>query len=77
MRLVPIPIKASNYKPSGLGEYGWAHPLDRPLDLLPAPRRNAALVQIADKIAEAALADAIAASGHNRPRERPSGSCSR
>src|SRR5262249_57777899 len=25
LRLVPIPISASNYKPSGLDEYGWAH----------------------------------------------------
>src|SRR5215472_6999993 len=60
LRLVPIPIKASNYKPSGLGEYGWAYPLDEPLDLLRAPRRNAALVRIVDRIAEAAQETAAA-----------------
>src|SRR5262249_38266678 len=72
LRLVPIPISASNYKPSGLDEYGWAHRLDQPLDLLPRPRRNAALVEIVDKIAEAALELAVVASLESAPeRARP------
>jgi WD40 repeat protein len=54
LKLVPIPIRASNYEPSGLGEYGWAYPLDQPLDHLQRPRRNAALVGIVKRIAEAA-----------------------
>jgi hypothetical protein len=54
LQLVPIPISPCNYKPSGLGEYGWAYRLDRPLDCLRRPQRDAVLVEIVDKIAEAA-----------------------
>jgi NB-ARC domain/TIR domain len=65
--LFPIPISASNYKATPLTHYQFAHPPNRPLDIMPRPRRNAALVEIAEKIAEAAQRappDATAAPTH-------------
>src|SRR6516164_6083126 len=52
--LFPIPISASNYRATPLTHYQFAHPPERPLDRMPRPRRHAALVQITEKIVEAA-----------------------
>jgi WD40 repeat protein len=49
--LFPIPISASNYKATPLRDHQFAHPPSRPLDVMPRPRRNAALVRITEKIA--------------------------
>jgi hypothetical protein len=52
--LIVIPISASNYEPTPLAKYRFAHPPDRPLDKLRKPDRNAAFVEIAKKIHAAA-----------------------
>jgi hypothetical protein len=52
--LVVIPISASNYEPTPLAKYQFAHPPDRPLDKLRKPDRNAAFVEITKQIAAAA-----------------------
>src|SRR5262249_3201588 len=62
LRLVAIPVKDSSYKPSWLTEYEWARRLNQPLDPLPSARRNTALVQIVDKIVDAALKEQVAVS---------------
>ena len=49
--LFPIPISASNYKATPLRDHQFSHPPSRPLDVMPRPRRNAALVRITEKIA--------------------------
>jgi WD40 repeat protein len=49
--LFPIPISASNYKATKLKDHQFAHPASQPLDAMPRPRRNAALVRITEKIA--------------------------
>jgi hypothetical protein len=51
--LFPIPISASNYRATPLAHYQFAHTPERPLDIMPWPRRHAALVQITEKIVEA------------------------
>jgi hypothetical protein len=52
--LIPVAISASNHKATQLTHYRFAHPPQRPLDSMPRPRRHAALVQITEKIVEAA-----------------------
>jgi len=54
LSIFPIAISASNYKATPLRHYQFAHPPERPLDTMARPRRHAALVQIAEKISEAA-----------------------
>src|SRR5271165_1009777 len=54
LTLVSVLISACDYKTSPLTRFQFALPSHRPLDSMPRPRRNAVLVQIAEKIAEAA-----------------------
>ena len=48
-----IPVVDSNYKESGLGPFQAGHPPSEPLATLKAPKRAAALVAIANKVAAA------------------------
>jgi WD40 repeat protein len=52
--LVPVPISASGFRETALAQFQFAHSPDSPLDGLPEPDRNAALVRIAEQIAVAA-----------------------
>ena len=52
--LFPIAISASSYRATALTHYQFAHPPERPLDRMPRSRRHAGLVQITEKIVEAA-----------------------
>jgi hypothetical protein len=69
--LIVVPISTCKYDTTGLSDYHFAHSPNHPLDVLPRPRRNAALVQIVDKIAEAALAAAVAAPAVSVPESAP------
>jgi WD40 repeat protein len=54
LRLIWVPVSASSSHRSLLKDYQAALDLKKPLDRLDKPRRNAALVQIAEAVADAA-----------------------
>lgn len=56
LTLVGIPISSCDYKFARLPELQWAFPPDQPLDLLPEPELNRALVEISRKIHDAQTA---------------------
>lgn len=55
LRLLWVPVSASHWKQCPLKDYQAAWPTDAPLDTLAEPQRNAALVQITEAVAEAAV----------------------
>ena len=55
--IVAIPVSAATHEVLGLDEYQWARPPDQPLDQLPRPKRNKALVRITRQIVDAAAVD--------------------
>jgi hypothetical protein len=57
--VVWIPVSASNYELTPLGALEAAHDPSHPLDTLPVPRRNQALVAVVKKISAAAATSGV------------------
>lgn len=58
LTLIPVPVSACGWEATALKGRQWARDPEKPLDQLRRPRRNQALKEIAQKIAEAAKAPA-------------------
>jgi WD40 repeat protein len=69
LTLVLIPISASSYQPTGLGDFQWIYPPSTPLDGLRRQKRNKAFVNIVNELVE--IADSGVAQKLEREPDRP------